>query len=638
MVESRARLTPGANAIIAPGYSPLTYLKFSGQINYVVSFFHSIGIGRNDCVAIVIPNGPEMAAAFISIASGATVAPLNPAYSTSEFENYFSLLKPKAVVLLSGQALQARFAAKALNITIIDIQPEQGKEAGIFKLAGGTYSNPAQKGVARPDDIALILHTSGTTSQPKQVPLTQKNLMTSALNVRSALNLTASDRCMNIMPLFHIHGIVAGMLASLAAGGSLVCVPDFNATEFFPWLKTFEPTWYTAVPTMHQSILDRADKNRDIAENCHIRFIRSSSSALPSIVLKGLETTFNAPVIEAYGMTEASHQIASNPLPPKARKTGSVGLAAGPTVGIMSEHEPTLLQENSVGEIVIHGPNVTNGYLDRPEANKHAFAGTWFRTGDLGYLDEDGYLFITGRIKEMINRGGEKIAPVEVDEALLAYPAIAQAVTFAVPHDRLGEEVAAAVVLHEQAHASEKEIQEFVASRLSFFKVPKQLIITDHIPKSATGKLQRIGLSEKLGIGKMNDALKETEQVFVSPGTEVENQLADIWARVLKIPRNDISVTSNFFQMDGESLQVARVIEQIQQVFSISISFLDFFNAPTIAGLSERISTAEINRTDDDLLLELLSELDGLSDEQARQLMDEKRKEQGSEDTHSRIN
>jgi len=343
--------------------------------------------------------------------------------------------------------------------------------------------------------------------------------------------------------------------------------------------------------------------------------------------LRGLEATFNAPVIEAYGMTEASHQIASNPLPPKARKTGSVGLAAGPTVGIMSEHEPVLLQENIDGEIVIHGPNVTNGYLDRPEANKNAFADKWFRTGDLGYLDEDGYLFITGRIKEMINRGGEKIAPVEVDEALLACPTVAQAVTFAVPHDRLGEEVAAAVVLHEHAHASEKEIQEFVASRLSFFKVPKQLIITDHIPKSATGKLQRIGLAEKLGIGKMHDALQETEQIFVSPSTEIENQLVDICALVLKISRDEISVTSNFFQMGGESLQVARAIEKIQKVFSITISFLDFFNAPTVADLSELIASGASKQPDDELLLELLSELDGLTDEQAHQLMDGKRTE-----------
>jgi len=628
MVENRAKLMPDAHAFIAPEHPALTYSKLADQVNYVVSFFNSIGIGRNNCVVTVLPNGPEMAVAFISIASGATVAPLNPAYSTKEFDSYFSLLKPKAVVVASGLDSNARIAAQGRNITVVEILTEPEKEAGIFKLTGGRPSDVTQQGFSKPEDIALILHTSGTTSQPKQVPLTQKNLLVSAYHVQSALNLTARDISLNIMPLFHIHGIVAGMLSSMVGGGSMICAPEFNAAEFFHWVKTFDPTWYTAVPSMHQSILSRSESNRAIVRSSHIRFIRSSSSALPSSILNGLESEFKVPVVEAYGMTEASHQIASNPLPPKARKTGSVGLAAGPIVGIMSEDGATLLQKNSVGEIVIQGPNVTSGYLGRPEANKTAFIDKWFRSGDLGYLDEDGYLFITGRSKEMINRGGEKIAPVEVDEALLAFSPIAEAVTFAVPHDRLGEEVAAAVVLHENVHTTEKEIQEFVASRLSFFKIPKQVIITDHIPKSATGKLQRIGLAKKLHIGKVTDAFKEINPAFASPSTEIENKLVDMWASILKISRDDISVTSNFFQMGGESLQVASSITQIQEAFSATISFLDFFNAPTVASLSELISSRESSQTNDELLLELLSELDSLSDHQARQLMDVKRSEQ----------
>jgi len=624
MVESRARLTPETNAIIALEYPPLTYLKLIGQINYVVSFFNSIGIGRNDCVATILPNGPEMAVAIVSIASGAILAPLNPAYSIKEFESYFALLKPKAVVVLTGLASNARVAAKGRNISIVEIIPEGEKEAGIFKLAGGMHSNASQPGFSKPDDIALILHTSGTTSQPKKVPLTQKNLLVSARHVQSALNLTDRDISLNIMPLFHIHGIVAGMLSSLTAGGGVVCVPDFDATEFFQWVKICEPTWYTAVPSMHQSILDRAGKNRDIVEQCRIRFIRSSSSSLPSSIMEGLETMFNVPVIEAYGMTEASHQIASNPLPPKVRKTGSVGLAAGPEIKIMSQTEPAFLSENSVGEIVIHGPNVTSGYLENPDANESSYTDIWFRTGDLGYLDEDGYLFITGRIKEMINRGGEKIAPLEVDEALLACPLVAQAVTFAVPHNRLGEEVAAVVVLNENADAGQKEIQAFVASRLGFFKVPKHIIITDHIPKSATGKLQRIGLAKKLGIGKIDETFSPTNQSYIAPRTDIEQQMVNIWASVLKISRDEIGVTHNFFHLGGDSILVARSLARIQETFAITISFLDFFNAPTVAGLSQLISEGASKEPDDELLLKLLSELDGLSDEQAQQLMDKK--------------
>lgn len=624
LIENRRNLTPNANAIVAPGHSPLTYSKLSEQVHYVISFLNSIGIGRNDCVATVLSNGPDMAVAFISIASCATVAPLNPAYSVKEFDRYFSLLKPKAIVLASGQTAQARLAAQARNITIIDVFFEQEKEAGAFKLVGGKRAKPKYKGFSKAEDTALILHTSGTTSQPKQVPLTQMNLLTSAHNVRSSLNLVASDRALNIMPLFHIHGIIASLLSSLVSGGSIVCVPDFNATEFFQWVKTFKPTWYTAVPTMHQSILDRADKCYEIVESCQLRFIRSSSSALPSSVLMALESTFKVPVIEAYGMTEATHQIASNPLPPEVRKTGSVGLAGGPQVKIMSESEPIILPKNSIGEIIISGSNVTSGYLGNPEANHHSFVDSWFRTGDLGYIDADGYLFITGRIKEMINRGGEKIAPVEVDEVLLAYPPIAQAVTFAIPHSRLGEEVAAVVVLHEDAETTKKEIQEFVAARLGLFKVPKHIVITDEIPKSATGKTQRIGLAEKLGLSKIDIVVDLTDQKYSPPCTDIEKQLVDIWVNVLKIPYNDISITYNFFQLGGDSILVARTIAQIQENFAIVVSFLDFFNAPTVAELSDLILAGDSKQPDDKLLLELLSELDGLTDEQVQQLIDKK--------------
>ncbi|HET6756318.1 MAG TPA: AMP-binding protein, partial [Burkholderiales bacterium] len=313
------------------------------------------------------------------------------------------------------------------------------------------------------------------------------------------LSLTPADRGLVVMPLFHIHGLIAAVLSPLSAGGSIYCTPGFNALKFFSWIEEASPTWYTAVPTMHQAILSRAERNRDVIKANPLRFIRSSSSSLPVQVLHELERAFGAPVIESYGMTEAAHQMTSNPLPPRARKPGTVGIEAGPQVAIMDERG-NLATAGSTGEVVIRGVNVSLGYENNPEANEEAYVRGWFRTGDQGVIDGEGYLTINGRLKEIINRGGEKISPREVDEVLMDHPAVAQAVAFAMPHHKLGEDIAAAIVLREGASATEKEVREFAAKRLADFKVPRKILIVDEIPKGPTGKLTRIGLAAKLGL------------------------------------------------------------------------------------------------------------------------------------------
>lgn len=486
-------------AIGAPSREALTYAGLREHVLATVAALNARGVGRNDRVAIVLPNGPEMATAFVAIACGATTAPLNPAYREEEFEFYLSDLNARALVVEQGSDSPAVSAAEKLGIPLLEITP--GAAAGTFQFVGaGESGTPAAgEGLAEPDDVALVLHTSGTTSRPKIVPLTHRNLCASARNIRTTLALTPEDRCLNVMPLFHIHGLMAAILASLSTGASVVCTPGFNALKFFAWLQDARPTWYTAVPTMHQAILARAPRSREIVEAAELRFIRSSSSSLPPQVMKALEETFGAPVIEAYAMTEASHQMTSNPLPPRARKPGTVGVAAGPEVGIMDE-AGNLLPNGSVGEIVIRGDNVTPGYENNPRANAENFTNGWFRTGDQGVMDEEGYLSITGRLKEIINRGGEKISPREVDDVLMDHPAVQQVVTFAVPHPKLGEDVAAAVVLREGEQATERDIREFASTHLADFKVPRKVLFLDEIPKGATGKLQRIGLAEKLGI------------------------------------------------------------------------------------------------------------------------------------------
>ncbi len=492
-------------AISAPERLSMSYAELRALCRGRAADFSRHGIGANDRIAIVLPNGPEMATSFIASATVATAAPLNPAYKDAEFEFYLSDLKAKAIIVAAGIESPAVPVAKRLGIPIIELVTEAGDPAGHFDLDFAGMTEVKSTTTAKVSDTALVLHTSGTTSRPKIVPLSQSNLCASATHIGQTLSLTAEDHCLNVMPLFHIHGLIAAVLASLNGGACVTCTPGFNAMKFFAWLASERPTWYTAVPTMHQAILDRAERNAAIATAAGLRFIRSSSSSLPPQVMQRLEQVFSCPVIESYGMTEAAHQMTSNLLPPGSRKAGSVGVGAGPEVRLMDTDGHFIA--GSEGEIVIRGPNVTGGYEANPQANADAYVadpdggGNWFRTGDQGVFDDEGFLTISGRLKEIINRGGEKIAPREVDDVLMDHEGVGQVVTFALPHPKLGEDVAAAVVLRDGAEVTERELRDFAGTRLAAFKVPRVIVFLDEIPKGATGKLQRIGLAEKLGLG-----------------------------------------------------------------------------------------------------------------------------------------
>jgi len=489
-------------ALGAPDRQWSTYGDLKKLTAYVSSRLRSYGIAVADRVAIVLPNGPEMASAFITMAQSCTTAPLNPNYREEEYLFYLKDLNAKALVVLQDYNGPALAAANHLNISVIKVSVNPEHLAGEFELLGEINNSVISQRLPTPQDVALILHTSGTTSKPKIVPLLHSNIVSSAENIKSSLSLSEDDLCMNIMPLFHIHGLIAALSASIAAGGSVWCSPGFDALKFFRWLDDASPSWFTAVPTMHQAILARSKRNKDTIEKNKLRFLRSSSASLPSQVMKELERVFSAPIIEGYGMTEATHQMASNPLPPLVQKPGSVGREAGPKIRIAHELENHLI--DGTGEVVISGPNVTPGYENNFEANKKSFfyfeGERWFRTGDQGAFDRDGYLSLTGRLKEIINRGGEKISPLEVDEVLMDHPSVAQVVTFAVPHEKLGEDVAAALVLEEGSEVTENDLRAFASDRMVEFKVPKQIVILSEIPKGATGKLQRIGLAKKLGL------------------------------------------------------------------------------------------------------------------------------------------
>jgi acyl-CoA synthetase (AMP-forming)/AMP-acid ligase II len=582
LLEYQAKRIPDAPAILAEGRALLSYGRLYRHIEATGRTLRAMGIDRRDRIAIVLPNGPELPVAILAVAASAVCAPVNPAFGTAELEAYFADLHPRALITQVGIDAPARRAARSCGVPVIDLAPAFSAEAGLFTLSGEQGSAPPNE-PADPADTALLLPTSGTTSRPKLVLQRHASICATAYAHRAALALSETDRCLNVMPLFHGHGLHATVIASLAAGASVVCTPGLDVGRFSAWLTAFQPTWYSAVPTMHQAILAQARHARERLAHSRLRFVRSSSASLPSSVFAELERTFESPVIEWYGMTEVtSSPIACNPLPPRKRKAGSVGVPVALDVAVMGE-EGALLRDGETGEIVVQGASVTAGYDGNPQATQAAFAGDWLKTGDLGHFDDDGYLFLTGRIREMINRGGEKIAPQEVDEVLLDHPAVAEAVTFAMPHATLGEDVASAIVLRPDAAATPKDIRQFAVGRIAKFKVPRQILIIKEIPKGATGKVQRVGLAAKLGFGT-TAALPQT---FVAPRTPLETALAEHWAKVLQVER--IGIHDDFFALGGDSLRATHVLRHVYEATRIELELARFFEAPTVAEVARRL-------------------------------------------------
>jgi acyl-CoA synthetase (AMP-forming)/AMP-acid ligase II len=617
LIEAQTTRAPDAAAITAPGRLPLTYERLRLHLAETVARLTALGVGRSDRVAVVLPAGPELAVCLLAVGATAACAPLNPDYTSAEFAQYLDHLRPTALLTLAGATTPALGPARERGLRILELTPIPHDAAGLFDLSSPASASAASAPVipAQPDDIALVLQTSGTTARPKIVPLTHANLTAAARNIVTVLRLDAADVCLNVMPVFHIHGFSA-LLSTLISGGRVVCPPGFAAPVFFDWVAQFHPTWYTAAPTIHQAILARARAHPEVLARCSFRFVRSASSGMPPPVLTEVERTLGAPFIEAYGMTEAAPQISSNQLPPAVRKPGSVGRPAGPEVAIL-DAAGHVLPPGSRGEVAVRGANITSGYEDDPEANAALFHDGWLRTGDEGYLDNEGYLFITGRLREMINRGGEKIAPREVDEALLAHAAVAEAAAFPVPHPTLGEEVAAAVVLRPGASATAEELRAFVAERLAYFKVPRSLVLVSALPKGPTAKLQRHEVAARLahlvgaggveenGSSRSQPPLQSASQPpFVEPRTPLERKLAAIWAGVLEFDVERVGVHDDFFALGGDSMLATLVVSRLSDTASIELTLPLLFEAPTIAGLAARLTEqADTNAADRDAVV-----------------------------------
>src|SRR5271157_2102956 len=471
-------------AVIVPEIGiRVTYDALRQQVLAMASALASAGIRRGDAVAIALPNGLPAIVSFLAASIAGTAAPLNPAYPYEEFLFFLGDTDARILLCPPVGAEFARSAAADRNIPVFCVEMN---DQGNVRLVGASTGVSATEPTA--EDIALILHTSGSTGRPKRVPLRHFNLAVSSANIANTYALSEEDVSLCIMPLFHIHGLIASTMATLLSGGTVVVPTKFNALSFWRTVRDHHVTWYSGVPTMHQLLLART--HHKPAEAASLRFIRSCSAPLSPELIHKIEELFGVPFVEAYGMTEAAHQMTSNPLPPRHRKPGSVGVGTGMRISVMDK-EGNHVGTNDRGEVVIQGANVFRGYENNPEANAHAFVNGWFRTGDEGFLDADCYLHLTGRIKDIIIRGGENVAPHEVDEILLKHPAVAAAVAFGCVHPTLGEEVAAAVVLHEPHGATESALIKHCRDLLAEYKCPKKIYLVKSIPTTATGKIRR---------------------------------------------------------------------------------------------------------------------------------------------------
>ena len=589
LIRRRAKEHPDAPAILDVGGRSVSNEELGVQLTRAADALNHCGLRHGQPVAVVLPNGPDMATAFLSVAAFTASAPLDPRLPYKELVFALGDLGARALIVLPNDTSAAASAAASLGLPVLELTRSQGEVH--WDLRGPRAPAPSRDEDPGPTSVALYLHTSGTTARPKLVPLTHANLMSSAQHIARSLELGERDRCLNVIPLFHIHGLVGALLSSLVGGGSIICTPGFDSETFDEWIRRGNPTWYTAVPSIHQAVLRIATRSES-----RLRFVRSSSAPLPPKVLAGLEERFDVPVVEAFGMTEASHQISSNPLPPRPRKPGTVGLPTGTEVRIF-DALGCPVAAGVEGEVVLRGPNVTSGYASPSTANREAFVEGWFRTGDLGIVAADGYLRLSGRIKEIINRGGKKIAPREVDEVLLDHSEVEQAATFGIAHETLGEDIAAAVVPVRSSPVTEHELRAHCRDRLALHKIPARILLVDRIPKGPTGKLRRGALAESF-----RRELQLSKEPLSSP---LEQTLASLFCEVLRIEA--VGREDSFFQLGGDSLSAMELLCAIEAQFSRTLLPDVLVMYPTVASLAAVVSA----RPDHDLTAPLTRVRDG---------------------------
>ena len=576
VIRAGAAFRPKQAAIVGSQFAPLSYRELQEQIDEVRTCLRQAGLGRDARIAVAIANSAEAALAIVAIACSAAAVPIDPKLTLAEVERCLLILRPNAVLVLRGVNSAARSAAEQRGFPIIEADVSQGGKL-CLQLAAPKIGAAVPLDEPDPEAPAFILHTSGTTADPNLVPFSHRNVLAVTERLRTWFELTPQDRCLNVSPVYYSHALTTTVLPPLLTGGSTAFPANATNVDLAEWFSELRPTWYSAGPTLHLSVLDKAEPRGDARTMHSLRFISSAGAALAREVHERLQAVLGVPVLEHYGSSETA-QIASNRPPPGPSKPGTCGIPWPDIMSVVGE-DGRPVRAGERGDILVRGPSVTSGYLNAPELNRSAFVDGWFRTGDIGSLDDGGFLTLHGRKKELINRGGEKIAPLEIDQALMRHPDVAQAAAYGVPHPRLGEDVAAAVVLHPGARATVVELREFVGTQLATFKIPRRIEIVDQLPKGITGKVQRSRLSEKLQESPEQPAMSEA-------GLHAE--LLRLWKRILKT--ENISLDDDFFEKGGDSLLAMDVSLELQKLTGKALPESILFEASTIRALAKQLA------------------------------------------------
>lgn len=581
-----AEETPAATALAAPGYQPLSYSRLWNHLEATRQSLHAAGVQPGEIVAVVTRQGPEALSAYLAIACEFACAPLNPALAEPEFRSHLSRLGARTLLVQDDLAPQSVAVARELGMGVARISTEPRPRAGEFIIA--SIEMPSRPG--RTIQSALILPTSATTGRPKLVPLSQTNLQALAATSSRAAQLSAADRLLGVMPMFHLHGLSSAS-AQLFRGGAVICTSGFDANRFQDWLDELNPSWGSFNPAILRVILALQRERPQLLQRWPFRFVRTAGAVAEPQLVASFEKLFGTPVLDAYGMTEASGITRETV---GARKPGSVGQSIGPEITIRDKSGRILSAEEE-GEIAVRGATVTSGYLDEPDANSIAFQNGWFHTGDIGHLDRDGFLYVTGRKKEMINRGGQKIFPTEVDQALARHPAVLDAAAFAISHPTLGEDLAAAVVLRSGASANEPDLRRFLGTQLAPYKIPRSIVFLESIPRTASGKVKRADVAEQIGSVREPPAAAHQE---VSPALQaIRSKLFEIWRRVLETP--EIGMQDDFFRLGGDSLSAALMLAETERSLHISrgaLGRVELFDNLTIQALVQVLSEADARK------------------------------------------
>jgi acyl-CoA synthetase (AMP-forming)/AMP-acid ligase II len=588
-IRQLAETQPDNPAIVSSGFAPLSFRQLHSEIGAVRAALRRAGFDRSTRVAVAMPNGPQTALAIVAVSCSAVCVPLNPSQTLHEIERCLAAVQPDAVLLIKGVESVARDAAAAAGLTIIEAVPVKG---GTLSL--GIAAPPAATAASdRPDEPdpeapAFVMQTSGTTAEPKLIPFSHRNMLAAASRLRDWYGLTAQDRCLSASPLFYSHGIKVTMFTPLLSGGTVAFPTNASRFDYVEWFQTLKPTWYSAGPTLHRLIFDQIKSRATSGAGHSLRFVVSGGAPLPRAILNGLQETLGVPVVEQYGTSEAA-VVASNSPPPGRYKPGTCGVPAPNSVKIVAD-DGRQLPADEQGELLIGGESLTSGYLNAGELNRACFVGGWFKTGDIGSIDADGFLTLHGRKNDLINRGGEKISPLEIDEALVRHPAVAEAAAFAVPHPRLGEDVAAAVVLRPGMVVTPAELRRYLRDHLASFKVPRRVLISDQLPKGATGKILRRRLTESLRAPPTAEnrtaALQTVEDASID--RELISQLTAIWERLLKTA--SIAPDDDFFEKGGDSLLAVSLLSELDELMGEPVPPSILLEASTIRQLAHNLS------------------------------------------------